>query len=161
MNFILQRSDKLKRDYKITYTWECECEIDEADYDADDEDAQQQKEEDRYFGSVDTKTVIMKDCYNTNEARGRFYEMMENDELEDEVWNFNVELISTREQVIKNEVYELVLADLFEGEIGRYEWVDTEDEEYEEPEAEADGVYKILIEHEAYNRYMNTRINNQ
>lgn len=157
MNFILQRSDKLKRDYKITYTWQCECEIDEEDYDADDEDAQAKKEEDRYFGSEDTITVIMKDCYNEDEARSRFYEMMYEDELKEVVWDFKIELLNnTKEQAIKNEIYELVIADLFEGEIGRYEWVDTEDEDYEEI-VEADGLYKILIEHEAYNRYMNTR----
>jgi len=153
MNFILQRSDKLKRDYKITYTWQCE--IDESYYDAD--ELAEMTDADRYFESEDTITVIIKDCYNEQEAKDRFYDMDYKDELEERVWDYKVEQINrSKEHAIKNEIYELVIADLFEGEIGRYEWVDTEDEDYEE-QSEMEGIEKIMIEHEAYNRYMNSR----
>jgi hypothetical protein len=112
---------------------------------------------DRYFESEDTITVIIKDCYNEQEAKDRFYDMDYKDELEERVWDYKVEQINrSKEHAIKNEIYELVIADLFEGEIGRYEWVDTEDEDYEE-QSEMEGIEKIMIEHEAYNRYMNSR----
>jgi len=160
MNFTLQRSDKLKRDYIIYYTYQC--------YTKDEDeikDLQRRgvwvsdtKDEDGWiiYESKEVSLVI-KQCYNEQEARDRLYDNDHDEKLEGYLLDFRVEqLNSVKEQRIKDEVYELVLEELFEGEIGRYEWVDTDDEYYEEHK-ELDGVEKILVEHEAYNRYMNTR----
>jgi hypothetical protein len=164
MNLQLKRADKLKRDYIIYYTYEC--------YTKDEDEIKDLQR--RGVWVSDTKdengwmtyeskevSLVIKQCYNEQEARDRLYDNDHDEILEGYLLDFRVEqLNSIKEQRIKDEVYELVIADLFEGEIGLYEWIDIEDEDYEDL-VEVDGVYKILIEHEAYNRYMNTRINNQ
>ena len=131
MTYKLLRSDKLHSDYKYTYTlYELGSgeEINE------------------------TYIEIIRGCKNLLEADDIFF-------MKDRhaICSWDTERITnTKEQQIKNEIYELVLDELFDGEVARYEWVDTEDDYFEYTD-ELQGIEKIMIEHEAYNRYMNTR----
>jgi len=64
-------------------------------------------------------------------------------------------VVKTRSQVINAEVYELVLADLFEGDFGMYVYVDQDDAFELEPELE--GLEKLLLQHEAQLKYDSKR----
>jgi hypothetical protein len=154
MNLQLKRADKLKRDYIVYYTYTCY--IDEDCYDK--EELARMSEDDKVFGSKEEKTYIIKQCYTTDEAYSKFYDIMDTNIIKDQIWDYRIEAEdNTKERIIKNEIYELVLEELFESEFGVYEWVDIDDDEEYEEQTEADGVYKILIEHEAYNRFMNSK----
>jgi len=49
------------------------------------------------------------------------------------------------------------LADLFEGHIGIYEYVDIRNADEYEIDEQLEGVERLMIEHEAYNKYMNSK----
>jgi hypothetical protein len=131
---MLVYSKLLKRDYKITYTLAL-------------------REDAINYGKV--YTTIMKDCRSHYDAYYKWDDSM----TEWYDWN-EVEVIRpTKQQRVNEEVYELVLADLFEGHIGIYEYVDThittdEDQEIDE---QLEGLERMMIEHEAYNKYMNSK----
>ena len=128
---MLLQTLKLKRDYKVKYTLLT-------------------SKDDITDGIV--YTAIIKDCYTQHQAYERWYDTIEyaSDLIDIEA------IVKTKQQRINDEVYELVLAELFDGQIAVYEYIDTNEEDYE-LDTELEGIEKIMIEHEAYNRYMNTR----
>lgn len=120
---------KLKRDYIITWT-----------------DATFLDEE--TFGSEYTKVIT--DCLSEGEAFEQWYETLEYDY--EDLYIDQVEL--THQDRINAEVYELVLAELFDGDIGIYVEVDVDEIELA-PELE--GLEKILVEHQAQLKFERTR----
>jgi hypothetical protein len=128
---MLVYANLLKRDYKITYTLKTN---------SDD------------FNDGMIYTTIMKDCYTQSEAFEKWY-----DTLEYALDDWDIEPVKkTKQQRINEEVYELVLADLFEGHIGIYEYVDIRNADEYEITEQLEGIERMMIEHEAYNKYVNT-----
>lgn len=94
----------------------------------------------------------IKDCKTYDVAYNTWIENREPGRLKD--WYINP-VVKTRSQVINAEVYELVLADLFEGDIGVNVYADDEDQFELEPELE--GLEKMLVEHQAQLKYDSKR----
>lgn len=122
---------KIITDYKITYQYDVpeDAEIYNSIYE---------------FEIKDCKTYI--DAYNT------WVENREPGRLKD--WYIDP-VVKTRSQVIDQEVYNLVLAELFDGDIGVNVFVDDDDEFELEPELE--GIEKILVEHQAQLKFDSKR----
>ena len=125
----------LKRDYEVTYTI-------------------QRREDDYLHGRV-YKTIV-KDCYTNSEAWQRWidetdWDWADIDELEIEPIKL------THEQRVNEEVYELVLGELFDGQIGVYEYVDIRNADDYEITERLEGIERVMIEHEAHNRFMNSK----
>jgi len=129
---MLVYTNLLKRDYKISWT-------------------EYTQEDDVADGKI--YTTIVKNCYTQSEAFEKWYDALEYDydELEIEA------IVKTKQQRVNEEVYELVLADLFEGHIGIYEYVDIRNADEYEIDEQLEGVERLMIEHEAYNKYMNSK----
>jgi hypothetical protein len=129
---MLVYTNLLKRDYKITYTLRTNS-------------------DDINDGMI--YTTIMKDCYTSSEAFEKWYDTLEY-ALDD--WDVEA-IVKTKQQRVNEEVYELVLADLFDGFIGVYEYVDIQNADDYEITEQLEGIERMMIEHEAYNKYMNSK----
>lgn len=114
---------KLKRDYKITWT-------------------EYQHPEDPVFNVVYTK--IIKNCYNQFEAYELWYAGLEYD-----YDDFEIDAVElTHQDQVNLAVYDIVLATLFDGDIGVYQEVDITEEDLIIAE-DLTGLEKILVEHQA------------
>jgi hypothetical protein len=123
------QAHKLKRDYKATYT----LNLDEGDY---------------LYGKE--YTMIFRDCLTYDEAYDRFCDSVEFNIVE---LLIDIEAVDqTHTDKVNAEVYELVLATLFDGEIAVNGWLDEEDDNWE-INAELSGIEKILVEHQAQVKY--------
>jgi len=123
------KADKLKRDYEVSY----EYAVPE--------------------GSVLYNQVFyakVTDCYNRYQAFEAVVEQVEQDGYRLRDW-YCLPIKKTHRDFVNAEVYNLVLAELFDGSIGVNVFIDDQ-EEYELDE-ELDGLEKMLVEHQALNKY--------
>jgi len=120
---MLIQANKLKRDYKIIWTYDV-------------------PEDCVYFD--EKRTMIIKDCLTYDEAYERFCDIMKYAYAE-----LDIEAVDqTHQQKVNDAVYELVLAELFDGDIAVYHWLD-ENEDNWEINADLEGLEKILVDHQA------------
>jgi hypothetical protein len=121
-----------------------------------------------YYTKRSSKHQIDYECIvnakTLDDAKEAYYEQVYDDN--DDVMTGVGEIKLTNKQIVKNEVYELVIEELFgTRNFGykvdlAYEYDDQDlyDDEVEVINAmKGEGIDKIMMEHEAYNRYMNTR----
>lgn len=121
------QAHKLKRDYKVTYT--LEVDKDSLYYDTE-------------------YTMMIRDCLTYDEAYERFC-----DNMAYACDTIDIEAVSmSKQQYVNEQVYELVLAELFDGDIAVNGWLDDNSDNWEINE-DLKGVEKIMIEHQAYLKY--------
>jgi hypothetical protein len=123
---------KLKRDYKITYTLYV-------------------PEDSVYFEKE--YTMMIKDCSTYDEAYERFCDNMA---YQHDLYDIEA-VDQTHTDRVNAEVYELVLADLFDGEIAVIGWLDEDDDNWE-INTELEGIEKILVEHQALIKYNESKM---
>jgi hypothetical protein len=125
------KADKIKTEYKITY-----------EYDV--------PEDSFIYNKV--YEVVIKDCQSYFQAYNTWMETRQPGRLRD--WYID-SVQSNHQDRVNEEVYQLVLAELFEGDIGVSVYVDDVDDIELEPELE--GLEKILVEHQAQLKYDSKR----
>jgi len=125
---------KLKRDYKII--WEEAYRV-KADND------------DGYEMVYDEYECIVKDCLTKHQAWETWYDsVLETDY--DDVSYVDVEPVEmTHQDRINDEVYQLVLATLFDGDFGVYQLVYPQIQDDYELTEDLVGLEKMLVEHQA------------
>jgi hypothetical protein len=127
-------ADKLKRDYKITWT----------------ESYRVRNEEEVYEENYE---CIVKDCETTHHAWETWYETILDCDYDD-VSYIDVEPVElTHSDRVNAEVYELVLNTLFDGKFGIYQRVYPQIQDDYELTEDLQGLEKILVEHQALMKY--------
>lgn len=129
---MLVKANKLKRDYQVSYEYAV-------------------SEDSVLYNKVFYTRV--KDCYNRYQAFEQVVDKIE--QLGYRLRDWYCEPVKkTHRDLVNAEVYELVLAELFDGDIGVYEYIDLQNGDYEFAK-EVEGIDKIFIEHEAYVKWTN------
>tara|TARA_R110002126_G_scaffold154333_1_gene301433 strand:+ start:374 stop:805 length:432 start_codon:yes stop_codon:yes gene_type:complete len=128
-----------------------------------------------YYTKKSSKHRVEYECTinakTLDDAKEGYYEEVE--DWDDDVLSGVGEIKLTNKQIVKNEMYELVIEELFGTRDFGYkvdlawEYDGQNDQDLYDDEVasinsmKGEGIDKIMLEHDAYNRYMNTRINNQ
>ena len=124
-------ANKLKRDYIITY-----------EYDVSQDDV--------LYNKVFEYKV--KDCRSFDDAYIQWSDFISKDKMSLRDWYCDV-IPKTRQQLINDEVYELVLADLFESEVNVFGFLDEEDDNWEINGEDLTSIEKMFISYEAQVKY--------
>ena len=125
------QAHKLKRDYIITYEYDVRV-------------------DDILYNKVFEYKV--KDCRCFDDAYIQWSDFISKDKMTLRDWYCDV-IPKTRQQMINDEVYELVLAELFDDEIVVNAWLDEEDDNWEINGEDLTSIEKMFISYEAQVKY--------
>jgi hypothetical protein len=125
------QASKLKRDYVISYQFDLP------------EDA---------FLYDKVFEFKVKDCRSFDEAYNAWNDFMEFERRDVRDWYCDA-IPKTRQQMINDEVYELLLSDLFESEINVFGLLDDDDENWEINGEDLTSIEKMFISYEAQVKY--------
>ena len=125
------QASKLKRDYVISYQFDLP------------EDA---------FLYNKVFEFKVRDCRSFDEAYNAWDDFMAGERRSVRDWYCDV-IPKTRQQQINDEVYELVLADLFESEVNVFGFLDDDEDNWEINEEDLTSIEKMFISYEALLKY--------
>ena len=132
---------KLKRDYKVT--WEVAYRIG--------------NEDEGYEMVYEDYECVIKDCYTQHHAWETWFEEVL-DCPYDDVSYVDIDAVElSHTDRVNQQVYELVLAELFDSEFGVYEVVYPQIQDDYEVTEDLQGLEKMLVEHQAQLKYDSKR----
>jgi len=129
-------ASKLKRDYVISYQFDL-------------------PEKSFLYNKVFEFKV--RDCPSFDEAYNAWDDFMAGERRSVRDWYCDV-IPKTRQKMINDEVYELVLADLFESEINVFGVLDEEDDNWEINDEDLTSIEKMFIGYEAQVKYNESKM---
>jgi hypothetical protein len=128
------KADKIKRDYEVSYEYAVAetCVL---------------------YNKVFCAKVT--DCYNSYQAFEAVVDKVEQDGYRIRDW-YVQPVVKTHRDFVNEQVYNLVLAELFDGDIGINVYID-ENEDDVELHPELEGLEKMLVEHQAQLKFDSKR----